>query len=53
MDSPSRPGASAALLEELYDSEALAVYGVPYVWIWEKFGRELKVQVEGVGGPSA
>jgi hypothetical protein len=25
----------------------LPIYGVPYVWIFEKFGRELTVQVEG------
>jgi hypothetical protein len=25
----------------------LPTYGGPYVWILEKYGRELKVQVEG------
>jgi hypothetical protein len=25
----------------------LPIYGVPYVWIFERYGRELKVQVEG------
>jgi hypothetical protein len=25
----------------------LPIYGVPYVWIFEKYGRELKVQIEG------